>query len=56
LWRSLEKGATQKQDELIRTQLDSPAAESAKALGKALIYDVQQGFELLKSSWTRAKT
>lgn len=56
LWRSLEKVATQKQDELIRTQLDSPAAESAKALGKALIYDVQQGFELLKSSWTRAKT
>ena len=52
LWRSLEKVAKQNQGEFVRTQLDnSPAAAPADDLGRTLSHDVQQGFELLKSSW-----
>jgi 3-deoxy-D-manno-octulosonic acid kinase len=51
LCRSLEKVAKQNQGEFIKTPLDNSPAAPANDLSKTLSHDIQQGFELLKSSW-----
>jgi 3-deoxy-D-manno-octulosonic acid kinase len=55
LWRSLEKVAKNPQGEFIKTQLANSSTAPANVLSKTSSHDLQQGFELLKSSWVSAK-